>query len=84
MDTLPPVDQDSVLPRGTAPAFLVTTTAAPRTSTTTASPTMMVPATMPPPSRVELSYVERMVIAVAIAIAIIMTGVLVALSRRRS
>lgn len=54
-----------------------TTTAAPFGATTTAAPSLE------STERVELSVVEKMVIGVAIAVTIILIGILVSLSTRK-
>jgi hypothetical protein len=79
MDTLPPIPEQSplqtpLLSTPLLPGTVVTTTPAPTTTTT--------PAPTGTPQRVELSYVEKMVIGVAITLAIIMLGILVAMATR--
>lgn len=61
----------------TAAPFGATTTAAPLGATTTAAPSLE------STERVELSVVEKMVIGVAIAVTIILIGILVSLSTRK-
>lgn len=70
----------------TAAPFGATTTAAPLGATTTAAPSWETTTAAPSlesTERVELSVVEKMVIGVAIAVTIILIGILVSLSTRK-
>ena len=69
----------------TAAPLGATTTAAPLGATTTAAPSWETTTAAPLESteRVELSLVEKMVIGVAIAVTIILIGILVSLSTRK-
>jgi len=79
MDTLPPVP--SPTSGGTLPPLSSITTPSTTMVTTIPAVVTTMPATMST-ERVELSTVEKMVIGVAIAVAIILLGLLVSVATR--